>query len=245
MWVARSTSTSRPTPPSPYVSAPPPSPAPARAPRRVGPRLGTSLVYRTVRRGATGSGGGRVWDGYLRLHPGRHQDPVMRRTRVGHAGLACHLPRTSTARHPPTASLARAWRRTSRGAIQGPTHASSARCTQVKRLGGGFGGKESRTVPFSVAIAVAAHKLGRPVRINVERDKDMLMTGQRHAFRGECVSAVARAARWRHMRLTVQPASRVVVGGWRQVQGRVHVGGCVHRPQVPAVQQRRLLARSL
>lgn len=52
-------------------------------------------------------------------------------------------------------------------------------------MGGGFGGKESRTVPFSCVIAVAAHKLQRPVRILVERDEDMLATGGRHPFVGK------------------------------------------------------------
>ena len=53
---------------------------------------------------------------------------------------------------------------------------------RVKRIGGGFGGKETRTVIFSAPVALAAHILGAPVRINVERDLDMQLTGQRHAF---------------------------------------------------------------
>ncbi|KAF2187174.1 hypothetical protein K469DRAFT_705737 [Zopfia rhizophila CBS 207.26] len=51
---------------------------------------------------------------------------------------------------------------------------------RVKRLGGGFGGKESRSVPFACYCAVAAKKEKRPVRIMLNRDEDMLLSGQRH-----------------------------------------------------------------
>ena len=54
---------------------------------------------------------------------------------------------------------------------------------RVKRMGGGFGGKESRSITPCVAIAVAAVKVGRPVRLNIERDIDMSITGHRHPFK--------------------------------------------------------------
>jgi xanthine dehydrogenase/oxidase len=53
---------------------------------------------------------------------------------------------------------------------------------RVKRMGGAFGGKESRSVPFAVYTAIAARKEKRPVRIMLNRDEDMLLTGQRHPF---------------------------------------------------------------
>ncbi|KAJ4371997.1 hypothetical protein N0V83_003770 [Neocucurbitaria cava] len=53
---------------------------------------------------------------------------------------------------------------------------------RVKRMGGGFGGKESRSVPFAVYTAIAARKEMRPVRIMLNRDEDMLLSGQRHPF---------------------------------------------------------------
>ena len=53
---------------------------------------------------------------------------------------------------------------------------------RTKRLGGGFGGKETRSVFVACTAALAAHLLRRPVSINVERDVDMSITGQRHAF---------------------------------------------------------------
>lgn len=53
---------------------------------------------------------------------------------------------------------------------------------RMKRMGGGFGGKETRSVFISCAAALAAHLTGRPVRVTLDRDVDMLITGQRHAF---------------------------------------------------------------
>ncbi|KAK9866817.1 hypothetical protein WJX84_005780, partial [Apatococcus fuscideae] len=52
----------------------------------------------------------------------------------------------------------------------------------VKRIGGGFGGKESRSVFTNAAIAVAAYQTRRPVRLALDRAEDMQMTGHRHAF---------------------------------------------------------------
>ncbi|KAH7109448.1 xanthine dehydrogenase/oxidase [Dendryphion nanum] len=51
---------------------------------------------------------------------------------------------------------------------------------RVKRMGGAFGGKESRSVPFACYVAIAAKKENRPVRIMLNRDEDMLLSGQRH-----------------------------------------------------------------
>jgi xanthine dehydrogenase/oxidase len=59
---------------------------------------------------------------------------------------------------------------------------SSCVTCKVKRMGGGFGGKETRSVFIACAVGVAAKKLQRPVKINVERDVDMMITGQRHPF---------------------------------------------------------------
>ncbi|KAM5253336.1 xanthine dehydrogenase/oxidase-like isoform 2-T2 [Hipposideros larvatus] len=53
---------------------------------------------------------------------------------------------------------------------------------RVKRMGGGFGGKESRSTVVSTAVALAAHKTGCPVRCMLDRDEDMLITGGRNPF---------------------------------------------------------------
>uniref|UniRef100_A0A2A4K8J0 xanthine dehydrogenase n=2 Tax=Heliothis virescens TaxID=7102 RepID=A0A2A4K8J0_HELVI len=53
---------------------------------------------------------------------------------------------------------------------------------RVKRMGGGFGGKESRGMLVALPVALAAHKLQKPVRCMLDRDEDMMMTGTRHPF---------------------------------------------------------------
>lgn len=60
-------------------------------------------------------------------------------------------------------------------------NASQVSC-RVKRIGGGFGGKETASSLFAGPVAVAAFALQRPVRMTVERDLDMSITGQRHAY---------------------------------------------------------------
>ena len=54
---------------------------------------------------------------------------------------------------------------------------------ECRRMGGGFGGKETTPALFAVIAAVAADKTGRPVKIRVDRDDDMTITGKRHGFR--------------------------------------------------------------
>lgn len=53
---------------------------------------------------------------------------------------------------------------------------------QVKRMGGGFGGKESQSAPFAAMAALCAIKLKRPVRLCLTKDDDMIMTGKRNPF---------------------------------------------------------------
>lgn len=55
---------------------------------------------------------------------------------------------------------------------------------KVKRLGGGFGGKETRCVQLSSILALAAQKTRRPVRCMLTREEDMVTSGQRHPFLG-------------------------------------------------------------
>uniref|UniRef100_A0A8C3L491 Xanthine dehydrogenase/oxidase n=1 Tax=Chrysolophus pictus TaxID=9089 RepID=A0A8C3L491_CHRPC len=55
---------------------------------------------------------------------------------------------------------------------------------RVKRMGGGFGGKETRNTILTTVVAVAAFKIGRPVRCMLDRDEDMLISGGRHPFLG-------------------------------------------------------------
>lgn len=58
-------------------------------------------------------------------------------------------------------------------------HAVHVEC---RRMGGGFGGKESQSALFACVAAVAARKLGRPVKLRLDRDDDFMITGRRHCF---------------------------------------------------------------
>ncbi|MEO6409991.1 MAG: xanthine dehydrogenase molybdopterin binding subunit, partial [Burkholderiaceae bacterium] len=53
---------------------------------------------------------------------------------------------------------------------------------ECRRMGGGFGGKESQSALFACVAAVAAAKLQRPVKLRPDRDDDFLITGRRHCF---------------------------------------------------------------
>lgn len=59
---------------------------------------------------------------------------------------------------------------------------SNAVTVNVRRMGGGFGGKESQMNLFAAVAAVAAKKWNCPVKIRPDRDQDMTATGKRHDF---------------------------------------------------------------
>jgi xanthine dehydrogenase large subunit len=56
---------------------------------------------------------------------------------------------------------------------------------EVRRLGGGFGGKEVQSALFACVASVAAQRLQRPVKLRLDRDDDMMITGKRHSFHYE------------------------------------------------------------
>jgi xanthine dehydrogenase molybdopterin binding subunit/xanthine dehydrogenase small subunit len=53
---------------------------------------------------------------------------------------------------------------------------------QSPRMGGGFGGKETQGNGFAAMVALASVKTRQPVRLQLDRDLDMMMTGKRHPF---------------------------------------------------------------
>jgi len=54
---------------------------------------------------------------------------------------------------------------------------------EVRRMGGGFGGKESQATQWAAIAALAARVTGKPCKLRLDRDDDMMMTGKRHEFR--------------------------------------------------------------
>ena len=65
-------------------------------------------------------------------------------------------------------------------ALHVPMHAVRVVC---RRMGGGFGGKESQGNHLAIACALVAQITGRPARMRYDRDDDMTITGKRHDFR--------------------------------------------------------------
>ena len=60
-----------------------------------------------------------------------------------------------------------------------PTNAVTV---EVRRMGGGFGGKESQPTIIAAIAALLANQTGRPAKLRLRRDDDMIVTGKRHDF---------------------------------------------------------------
>src|SRR5690606_28426599 len=60
-----------------------------------------------------------------------------------------------------------------------PSHRVEVVC---RRMGGGFGGKESQSALYACLSTIAAVKLKRPIKIRLDREDDFTITGKRHGF---------------------------------------------------------------
>ncbi|KAJ8115925.1 hypothetical protein OPT61_g2546 [Boeremia exigua] len=105
---------------------------------------------------------------------------------------------------------------------------------RVKRMGGGFGGKESRSVQLAGIVAVAANKVRKPVRCMLNRDEDIMTSGQRHPFLARWKVAVNKDGK-----LQALDADVFNNGGWSQdLSGAVveralsHIDGVYSIPNV-------------
>jgi xanthine dehydrogenase large subunit len=56
---------------------------------------------------------------------------------------------------------------------------------EIRRMGGGFGGKESQATQWAAIAALGARVTGRPCKIRLDRDDDFILTGKRHDFRSD------------------------------------------------------------
>jgi xanthine dehydrogenase molybdopterin binding subunit/xanthine dehydrogenase small subunit len=80
---------------------------------------------------------------------------------------------------------------------------------QSPRMGGGFGGKETQGNAWAAYVALAAVKTGRPVRVQLDRDLDITLTGKRHPFH-----AKFSVGHDRDGRLLASQVELVSDGGW-------------------------------
>jgi xanthine dehydrogenase molybdopterin binding subunit/xanthine dehydrogenase small subunit len=80
---------------------------------------------------------------------------------------------------------------------------------QSPRMGGGFGGKETQGNTWAALVALAAFHTKRPVRVMLDRDLDMMLTGKRHPFRFEWEAGFDEQGN-----ILALDASVVADGGW-------------------------------
>ena len=67
---------------------------------------------------------------------------------------------------------------------------------ETRRLGGGFGGKETQAANFACLAVLLAHLAKKPVKLRLDRDDDMLITGKRHPF-------------FAHLQLAFDPSGKI------------------------------------
>jgi xanthine dehydrogenase large subunit len=60
---------------------------------------------------------------------------------------------------------------------------ANAVTVEVRRMGGAFGGKETQAAQWALIAALLADRTGRPAKLQLDRDDDMISTGKRHPFR--------------------------------------------------------------
>ena len=82
---------------------------------------------------------------------------------------------------------------------------------EVRRMGGGFGGKESQGNALAVATAVVAARRDKPVKMRYDRDDDMVITGKRHDFRIDYIAGFDDDGR-----ITGVSYTQYCRGGWAQ-----------------------------
>jgi xanthine dehydrogenase large subunit len=144
-------------------------------------------------------------------------------TAWAHVDAEGHVAVTSSTQHPSETQAVVA------NVLGVPRHRVVVTCP---RMGGGFGGKESQANPVAAIAAVAAVRTGRPVRVRLKRDADMLATGKRHPFRGRY-----RVGFDGDGRLLALDAELVSDGGWSldlsapvTARAMFHVDNAYHYP---------------
>ena len=107
---------------------------------------------------------------------------------------------------------------------------------EVRRMGGGFGGKETQANLFACVAAVVAQKTGRAAKIRVDRDDDMAITGKRHDFRLDYTVGFDEEGRIHGVRMTAAARCGYSADLSGPVTDRAlfHVDNCYYYPDVVA-----------
>jgi xanthine dehydrogenase large subunit len=116
----------------------------------------------------------------------------------------------------------------------------SAVTVELRRLGGGFGGKETQAAVFAVAAALLARATGRPVKLRADRDDDVAITGKRHDFRFDYEAGFDAEGRIEALRLEMASRCGISADLSGPVNDRAvfHVDNCYFLPHVAIVSHR-------
>ena len=105
---------------------------------------------------------------------------------------------------------------------------------ETRRMGGGFGGKESQGNALAVACALAAHATGRPCKMRYDRDDDMVITGKRHDLKIRY-----KAGADANGKLLAVDFTHLIRCGWSQDlslavadRAMLHADNCYHIPNI-------------
>ena len=105
---------------------------------------------------------------------------------------------------------------------------------EMRRMGGGFGGKESQGNALAIACAVAARLTGKPCKMRYDRDDDMVITGKRHDL-----AVIYRAGVDEQGHILGLDFTHLVRCGWSQDlslaiadRAMLHADNCYHLPNV-------------
>ncbi|RYF42523.1 MAG: xanthine dehydrogenase molybdopterin binding subunit [Comamonadaceae bacterium] len=80
---------------------------------------------------------------------------------------------------------------------------NNAVTVECRRMGGGFGGKETQAGHMAVWAALAARKFARPVKLRLDRDDDFMVTGKRHPFAYDYTAGFDDTGRLTALKLTM------------------------------------------
>ena len=107
---------------------------------------------------------------------------------------------------------------------------------EVRRMGGGFGGKESQPTIIACIAAICARKTRRPVKLRLDRDDDMIVTGKRHDFRADWEVAFDAEGAMTGLRVRLAARGGNVADLTSSVVTRAvcHVTNCYYVPNVDA-----------
>jgi xanthine dehydrogenase large subunit len=111
---------------------------------------------------------------------------------------------------------------------------------EVRRMGGGFGGKETQAAAYAAACALVVARTGRPARIRADRDDDMVMTGKRHDFRADYDVGFDGEGRIEGIRITLASRCGGTVDLSLAINDRAmfHADNCYYLPAVEIVSHR-------